>query len=56
VSKDTHFISTQRNVKLEKKGLGKLVDTVIRTLKNIYVLNEIGKEMCCLGKENEGWL
>jgi len=29
------------------------VATTIRTLNNIYVLNEIGKEKCCLGKENE---
>jgi len=32
------------------------VATTIRTLNNIYVLNEIGKESCCLGKENESWL
>jgi hypothetical protein len=27
-----------------------------RNPNNIYVLNEIGKEICCLGKENESWL
>jgi hypothetical protein len=32
------------------------VATTIRTPNNIYVLNEIGKERCCLGKENESWL
>jgi hypothetical protein len=32
------------------------VATTIRTLSNIYILKEIGKEKCCLGKENESWL
>jgi hypothetical protein len=32
------------------------VATTIRTQKNIYVLNEIGKESCFLGNENESWL
>jgi hypothetical protein len=32
------------------------VATTIRTPNNIYILNEIGKERCCLGKENESWL
>jgi hypothetical protein len=35
---------------------GKLVVIAIRTSRNIYVLNEIEKESCCLGKENESWL
>jgi hypothetical protein len=30
--------------KIRKEGSGKLVATTIRTLNNIYVLNEIGKE------------
>jgi hypothetical protein len=41
---------------IRKEGSGKLVATMIRTLNNIYVLNEIGKESCFLGKENESWL
>jgi hypothetical protein len=32
------------------------VATTIRTPNNIYILNEIGKEIICLGKENESWL
>jgi len=32
------------------------VAIAIRTPNNIYVLNEIGKEICFLGKENESWL
>jgi hypothetical protein len=38
------------------EGSRKLVATTIRTLNNIYVLNEIGKELCRLGNENESWL
>jgi hypothetical protein len=32
------------------------VAITIRTLNNIYVLNEIGKEIYFLGKENESFL
>jgi hypothetical protein len=32
------------------------VATVVRNPNNIYVLSEIGKEKCCLGKEYEVWL
>jgi len=32
------------------------VATAVITPTNIYVLNEIGKEKCCLGKEDEIWL
>jgi hypothetical protein len=39
-----------------KEGSGRLVATTIRTPNNIYILNEIRKEICCLGKENESWL
>jgi hypothetical protein len=35
---------------IRKEGLGKLVTTTIRTPNNIYVLNEIGREICFLGK------
>ena len=30
--------------------------TIARTPNNIYNLNKIGKESCCLGKEDESWL
>jgi hypothetical protein len=35
---------------------GRLVAYAMRTPRNIYVLSEIGKEKCCLGKEDEVWL
>jgi hypothetical protein len=38
---------------IRKEESGKLVDTSIRTPNNIYVLNEIGKERCFLGKYME---
>jgi hypothetical protein len=41
---------------IRKEGLGKLVATSRRTPNNIYVLNEIGREKYCLGKENEIWI
>jgi hypothetical protein len=33
-----------------------LVATTVRTLRNIYVLNEIRKEKCFLGKDDEIFL
>jgi len=41
-----------KKCEIRKEGSRKLVATDIRTANNIYVLNEIGKEICCLGKEN----
>jgi len=41
---------------IRKEGSGRLVATASRTSSNIYVLNEIGNEKCCLGKEDESWL
>jgi hypothetical protein len=41
---------------IRKEGSDKLVKTMIKTPNNIYVLNEIGKERCFLGKRNESWL
>jgi hypothetical protein len=42
--------------KIRKEGSRKLVAIAIRTPSNIYFLNEIGKERCCLGKDDEIWL
>jgi hypothetical protein len=33
-----------------------VIATTAITSSNIYVLNEIVNEKCCLGKEDEGWL
>ena len=41
---------------IRKEESGKLVATTVRTQRNIYVLNEIGKERCYLGKDDESWL
>ena len=41
---------------IRKKKSGKLVATTTRTANNIYILDDIGKESCCLGKEEEIWL
>jgi hypothetical protein len=45
-----------KKCEIRKEGLGKLVATTMRTPNNIYILNEIGKERCFLGKENESWI
>jgi hypothetical protein len=41
---------------IRKEISGKLMATIVRTPNNIYISNEIGKERCCLGKENESWI
>jgi hypothetical protein len=45
-----------KNCEIRKEGSGKLAATAKRTSSNIYVLNKIGNEKCCLGKEDESWL
>ena len=41
---------------IRRKKSGRLVGTTSRTPNNIYNLDEIGKESCCLVKEYESWL
>jgi hypothetical protein len=45
-----------KKCEIRKEGSGKLVEKMIRTPNIIYILKEIGKERCCLGKENESWI
>ena len=44
---------TSKDYKIKREDSGKLVATTSRTPKNIYILDEIKKEKCCLGKEDE---
>jgi hypothetical protein len=41
---------------IRKEGSCKLVTTTVRNPRNIYVLNEIGKKICFLGKYAKSWL
>ena len=50
------LIFNSKECEIREEGSDKLVATVARTSNNIYILNEIGKESCCLGKEDESWL
>jgi transposase InsO family protein len=50
------LVFDSKKCEIRKEGSCKLVATTIRTPKNIYVLNEIGKERCCIGNKNESWL
>jgi transposase InsO family protein len=50
------LLFNSKKCEIRKEGPGKLVATTIRTPNNIYILNEIGKERCWLGKEDESWL
>jgi len=40
---------------IRKEGSSKLVEIEVRTPNNIYILNQIVKELCCLEKEKESW-
>jgi hypothetical protein len=50
------LIFDSKKCEIRKEGSGKWVATKVRTPNNIYILNEIGKEICCLGRENESCL
>jgi hypothetical protein len=45
-----------KKCKIRKEKSCKFVDTTVRTPRNIYVLNEIVKEICFLGKDDESWI
>jgi hypothetical protein len=50
------LIFDSENCEIRKEISRKLGPIVVRTPENIYILNEIEKERCCLGRENESWL
>jgi hypothetical protein len=50
------LILNSKECEISKEGLDKLVATSTRTLNNIHIFNEIGKESCCLGNAYESWL
>ena len=47
---------TSKDCKIRREDLGKLVATTSRTPNNIYILDEVKKEKCCLGREDESLL
>ena len=47
---------TSKYCKIRRENSGKLVEIVSRTPNNIYLVDEIKGERCCLGKEDESWL
>jgi hypothetical protein len=47
------LVFDSKKCEIRKEESGKLVAIVVRTLRNIYVINEIGKEICFLGKDDE---
>ena len=50
------LIFNSKECEIREEGLDKVVATIARTPNNFYILNEIRKESCCLGKEDESWL
>ena len=50
------LIFNSKYYEIRKEGSNGLVATTARTPNNIYILNDIGKESCCLRKEDESWL
>ena len=42
--------------KIVKKSTNKVVATATRTPQNIYILDKVNQENCCIGKEDESWL
>jgi hypothetical protein len=45
------LIFNSKKCEIRKEGSRKLVATSVRNPNNIYILNEIRKEICCLGRE-----
>ena len=49
------LIFNSKECEIREEVSNRLVAIATRTPNNIYILNEIGKESCCLGKEDESW-
>ena len=47
---------TSKDCKIRKEKSGKLVAIASKTPNNIYMLDEMKRERCYLGKEDESWL
>ena len=47
---------TSKDCKIRREELGKLVAIASKTPNNIYMLDEIKRERCFLGKEDESWI
>ena len=47
---------TSKDCESQREDSGKLVATTSTTLNKIYILDEIKKEKCYLGREDESWL
>ena len=50
------LIFNSKECEKREEGSDRLVATTTRTPNNIYILNKIGKECCCFGKEDESWI
>ena len=50
------LIFSSKDCEIRKEGSNRLVAIAARTPSNIYILNDIGKENCNLGREDESWL
>ena len=50
------LIFNSKDCEIRKERSNILVATPKRTPNNIYILDEIGKESCFLGKEDESWI
>ena len=47
---------TSKDCKIIREYSGKLVATASKTPNNMNILDDIKKEKCCLGREDESWL
>ena len=47
------IIFNSKECEIREEGSDKLLATTARTPNNIYILKKVGKDTCCLGKEDE---
>jgi hypothetical protein len=45
-----------KGCEIRKAGLRRLVEKASRTPSNVYILNEVKEEKCCMGQVDEIWL
>jgi hypothetical protein len=45
-----------KGCEIEKASSGRLLENSNRTSSNVYILDEVKGEKCCMGQANESWL
>jgi hypothetical protein len=55
VIKDTLIFDSQK-CEIRSEKYGRMITTTLRTPNNIYILDEVKEEKCCMGQIDQSWI